>query len=327
MERITHAKYYKIKNNLGMEVTFCNFGAALYAVRIKKDYVTFAPMHKKTFITCSSYYGKIVGPICGRIKDGLIVSKYGNKQLVVDSDDGVILHSGKQGFSYCEFNCEGIKESLNHKTITFTRDYVDEVNDGFFDAFITVSYRVSKFSNKIVLSMSITPKHDTYYSMTSHTYFNMSPDEKVLKESLMINGDEVANLDNKLLLKEWNTVNEIFDFRKPKLIGTDIRRTYPLKACGYDHPYKLNKGKPQIVLTGNKYELTINSSFDGVVVYTNNYAKVEEHILGRGYNKQYDAIAIEPQSEPFNFDKMFIKAGETRTNYIEYVFTNVGDKR
>src|SRR5574344_1178367 len=291
MDSLTHAKYVKVKNNCGMEVMFCNFGAAIYSIKIDDNYVTFSPMHKAKFITSTSYYGKTVGPICGRIKDGKIVSKFGNIQLKnKPNENNNVLHSGEEGISFLEFNIEKIDEKFDSKTITFTRDYVDTVNDGLFDAEIVISYKIFKRSLHMICTQSITPKHDSFYSLTNHSYFNASPDQKVLQETLQIKADSFGLLDEQLLLKKYIPVDSVFDFRTPKLIGNDIRKTYPHHACGYDHPWRLNSGEQAVCLKGDKFIINISTDYDGVVCYSNNYAKVGDHILGRGYDKQYDAI-------------------------------------
>lgn len=328
MYNIESIKSYKYQNNSGMEVVFYNVGAQIYSIKINGQILTYTPENNFDKLTVGKYFGKIIGPIAGRIFQG---------ELTIDSDNRIflknklnekgitLLHGSDQSFAFLRFDVKENDEEDYHEFI-FSKDYVDLVNDHLFDAYIEIVYQIFKEKNVLNTLFKVTPKNDSYFSLTSHLYFNLSQNDNILKHKLFIDSDKIGRLDDDLILINYDKCDKIYDFSKGKLIGENIQETSPISTRGYDHPFlfkeKTDANNPRIVLTGKDYELKIFTDLTGAYIYTNNYSEPIE-IVDRGQDIKYGAVAIEPQIEPFNFEKMFIEKDKTRINFIRYEFEEV----
>lgn len=322
MDTIYHTEYIEFTNKKGMKVVFCNYGAQVYSITLGEDVVSFTLWNRSEQMKYPNYYGKTIGPITGRIPGGIINGIDGkNIHLKNKKNEGNnILHFSEESLAYSDFEYTK-EEKFGYYKIHFKKDYVDEINNHLFDALVEIIYIFYKRENKLEMIQRVTPKKDTYYSLTNHLFFCLSRKERVTKATLQINADKVGVLDENKLLKGYAEVNDVFDFRKPKLIGEDIYKVTPGVTLGYDHPYLLNNSKgPQIIMKAGKRSLNITTDYDAVYIYTNNNNDIHERMLQRDYNKRYDGIAIEPQIEPGNFNKMFIKANTTREYHTIYEF-------
>lgn len=317
--KISNSEFISISNNLGMEVTLCNFGASIYSITIDGKFMTHSPLDKKLFLKSERYYGKTIGPICGRIANNEIVDGE-NKKKVNFGDKYFALHSGKECYGFYPFNYQ-IVENGSDFSVIFSQTFEDKMNEGYFKAFVQVTYRIHKNENVIDYITEFTPVNDCYSSMTCHIYFNLNQDISINEHTLWIDSDLVSNLNQYLLLIDFKKPDQIFNFKKSHKIGDFIKLTYPENARGYDHAFILKEGVGQKVsLKGIDNKLLITTDLDSVVIYTNNYFD-ENDIMTNGKNDYQNAsIAIEPQKEAFNFHKMFVKANTCDKHFITYTF-------
>ncbi|MEG1739295.1 MAG: hypothetical protein RRZ92_02845 [Bacilli bacterium] len=319
---LSDISFLTFKNKCNMELKLCTFGASIYSIKLGRKFLTYAPKNKEIFLTSLSYFGKSVGPICGRLKGGIISTDYIYKNLESVDNEEILLHSGFFGISFMNFAYE-IREDLEKYEILFIKKIDDKkVNDGFFNSLITITYVFFKERNEIQIIHEITPFQDTVMSLTSHTYFVLNRSKGILNNNLFVDASHYGALNDDLLLNHKEKVDEVMDFRVAHKIGDFFSKTVPLSARGYDHPFYFDHNdinKPQVILEDKKITLEVYSDYGGAYIYTNNFFN-GEHILGHGKNTAQKAIAIEPQIEPFEQDKMIIKFGSTRKNIIKYVF-------
>ena len=88
-----------IRNDAGMEVTLCDFGASIYEIRINDKPMTIACKDFEKWMYTRSYFGKTVGRIAGRVKDAKITIS-GQKYHLDQNDGKNTLHTGKDALCY-----------------------------------------------------------------------------------------------------------------------------------------------------------------------------------------------------------------------------------
>lgn len=312
--------YIELKNNKNLKVVLCNCGASIYSIKFKNKVMTYVPNDKQEFESANPYFGKTVGPICGRIKDCTLSFDDKTIKLTDGTDNKIMLHSGSYGISFDLFDVTLIEDE-EMTGVQFFLHFEDKFNKGFFNSNFSVTYKLHKNEDVLEVINDALTENDSIISMTNHTYFSLGK-QSLLENDLFINADYYANLDEDLLLIGKEKVDEVMSFLKPKKIGTYIEQTLPKKARGYDHPYYLNEhsiDEPQIILSSDDVKLSIYTDYDGVVVYTNNYYN-NEKMYKKGYNTERKAITIEPQIAPFVTEKMKTKTNNHFTFTSKYKF-------
>ena len=81
--------FISVSNDAGMEVTFCSMGASVYSLKLDIEPLILSYRDFETFYHSSSYQGKTIGRISGRIKDGLLTINDQTYQL--DKNDGLYI--------------------------------------------------------------------------------------------------------------------------------------------------------------------------------------------------------------------------------------------
>jgi len=271
------------------------------------------------------YLGTTVGPLSGRIRDGIIES-FGEK-IVVDCGHPHLLHSGKYGFSFINFTISKAKEEDDVTTITFETSYPHPFLKGQID--VCVSYVIKEEGLTIVYDAVST--EDTLLNLTNHAYFNLDGDYDRPMDShlLQINGEEVVLVDDEVLGIDRMKVNgSVFDFRHKKPVMPSVLDPL-LKhqgANGIDHYYVLNADREaDVVLTStlSKRTLTIHSSYPGITVYTTNYPSSNARIQTGRMLTQHASIAMEPHFQQLAIKDSYypgyrLNHGEPYHHWIRY---------
>lgn len=313
-------KFIEILNDNGMKVTLCDLGASIYNIYINGDIVTLTPKHISDFSRGDLYYGKNIGPICSRIRNGEIVIGDNHYFLECNSANNTFaLHSGKRGFSTMHYDYK-IKENIDNFEVIFEKKIEDFAKNFKGFANLKFTYIIYKKNNKIELDTYLTCDKDFIFSITNHAYFNLG--EKHIKDlNLFIDSSNHVLLDKiySLPIKE-EPVNSIINFRKSKNLWVDYNEPY-LQDCaakGYDHNYILKNPTIENIscsLIGKKHQLDIYTTFPGLQIYTCNYDDDIEFIDSeKGTNR---GIALEPQiplsrrtilkkSTPFSYKTIYI---------------------
>ena len=77
MNIVKNGQYIEINNN-DFKVTLSSLGASIVSIYIGDDILTMTPVNLDDLNRKDIYYGKTIGPITNRVKDGLI--KIDNKE-------------------------------------------------------------------------------------------------------------------------------------------------------------------------------------------------------------------------------------------------------
>ena len=295
---------YIYVTNVNLKVVLSCLGASIVEIKYDDDLLTLTPINYEDLNREDIYYGKTIGPIANRVKDGLI--RIENKEYLLPLNElGVSNHSGKSGLSNQLFDVQ-----ISDKVTFVYKDHI-------FDSVVTykVVYSFPK-ENEIRIDYEVTTTGKAVLSITNHTFFTLGEDG-IDSLSLKINAIKYIESDKDTLLPLLiKPIIDCLDFSKGKSITKDIDSPYLMnhRTKGYDHCFLLNDNG--VALNSSKYNLTINSNYPCVHIYSDNYAdgvmnKNSSHALRRG-------VAIEPEDNLL--DKTIISKDEIYQRYIVYSF-------
>ena len=303
MKTETKDKYIYITNG-DLDIVLSCLGASIVEIKYNDDLLTLTPINYDDLNREDVYYGKTIGPIANRVRDGLV--KIENKEYHLPlNENGVCNHSGKDGLSNKVFDVQ-----LDDKVVFIYKDHI-------FDSVVTykVVYSFPK-ENEIRIDYEVTTTDKAVLSLTNHTFFTLGEDG-IDSLSLKINAIKYIENDKDTLLPlSIKPIIDCLDFNKEKLITKDINDPYLMnhRTKGYDHCFLLSENK--VELNSPKYNLTITSSYPCVHIYSDNYSdgvknKNSNQPLRRG-------VAIEPEDNLL--DKTIISKDEIYQRYIVYSF-------
>lgn len=299
----TKDKYIYV-TNVNLKVVLSCLGASIVEIKYDNDLLTLTPINYEDLNREDIYYGKTIGPIANRVKDGLV--KIENKEYHLPlNENGVCNHSGKEGLSNKLFDVQ-----LDDKVVFIYKDNI-------FDNVVTykVVYSFPK-ENEIRIDYEVTTTDKTVLSLTNHTFFTLGEDG-IDNLSLKINADKYIESDKDTLVPlSIKPIIDCLDFSKGKSITKDIDGPYLMnhRTKGYDHCFLLNDNG--VALNSSKYNLTINSNYPCVHIYSDNYA---DGVMNKNSNQPLRrGVAIEPEDNLL--DKTIISKDEIYQRYIVYSF-------
>ena len=288
-----------------LKVILSSLGASIVSISFNDELMTLVPLNLEDLKRNDIYYGKTIGPIANRVKDGLI--KIDNKEYHLPmNEEGISNHSGLLGLSNKLF-----VSSTSKDRVIFT--YQQKIND------IHISYGIAytlNEDNSLRIDYIVRTSDKFMISLTNHPFFTLG-ESSLDNLSLVVKSDAYIESDQEsLLAKQLKPLIECLDFNHEKLLTKDIDNAYLMnhKTKGYDHSFRLiNKN---IILKSSRYELDINTDYDFVHIYTDNY---EDGVKTKnsGFPKRRGA-AIECVDN--YLDRPIINKDEVYQRYIVYKF-------
>ena len=290
--------YLEFDNQKGMRLIISKLGASIYAIYIDGKIMTLTPACIQDFEKKTRYYGKNIGPIANRIKDGKLFLN--NNVILFDKNEGEnTLHSGSSSISNMMFEITKDRLSKRYRFITLK---TKGKNLPGLKGNITykITYKIHNNKNIIELIYDVKPSEDSILSLTNHSYFCLG-DNSLENMKLMIKSSKYIhpNKDD-LTYVEKRDIIPCLDFNKKKRILRDINDPYLFnsRTFGYDHCFILDSSL--ITLENKNYKLEITSDFKAIQIYSDNY---DDNIkLLNSDLKVRRGIAIEPMDDPFNRD-------------------------
>ena len=287
-----------------LKVTFSSLGASIVSIYFDDTLMNMVPINLEELKRGDIYYGKTIGPITNRVKDGLI--KIGNKEYQLPCNEpGVSNHSGLLGLSNKLF----VSKVLDNKVIFTFNQKIKDVN-------IIYGICYTLLEDQIRVDYIVRASEPFMINLTNHTFFTLG-ESSIDNLSLEIHADKYIESDKETLLpKEVKPIIDCLNFNKEKLIDKDINDSYLQnhKSKGYDHSFILKDNK--VILKSPKYKLEIESDFSNIHIYSDNYedkvkVKTSELLKNRG-------IAIEPTDDLLN--RPILNKDEVYQRYIIYSF-------
>lgn len=293
-------KLITIKNNSGLKLTLSNLGAAIFRVEYDDECLTRNVASLKDFAKKICYYGKTIGRTSNRIKGDKITIE-GEGYLLSVNENGNVLHGGLDGLSNQIFDYEICEDAKGIKVVfSYCSKHLESGYPG--ELLVKVIYYLNRNENIFRIDYLANSDRTTLCSLTNHSYFTLGSSH-IEELSLKMDSDYYLDVDKDLIAVGKKEVDDFFNFKKEKHLP---------KKGGIDYFFYLDK--KEIVLSNDKYKLTINSDFEGCQIYTSN--GVYPDPLYPECENTLDSVAIEPSDN--HLDLHFLKRGDTYTRYIIY---------
>ena len=183
--------FLTVSNSKNLTITFCDYGASVYAIKYKDNYVTYHPESYDEFIESKRmiiqskrvYIASTFMPAQIEIKDGKI--EIDGKTYDLDKNEhGNTLHGGNTNFSFQIFNYE-VNE--NDETINVVFKFSSPAGECGFpaDVNIIIVYAISKLSDKFKIHYHAMPDAATPLNISSHIYWRLGGKD-ILKHTLSL---------------------------------------------------------------------------------------------------------------------------------------------
>jgi len=328
-----------LSDGSGLQARVLTLGAALYSLVAQDrdgkfaDIVLADPMLEAT-LAKPQYFGTTVGRFANRIAKGTF--KLDGRAYSVPTNDGPnSLHGGARGFDKVVWD---VVEATPSKV---TLQYVSPDGDQGYPGKLTVTATyVLEGEGRLAIEYRATTDAPTIVNLSNHAYWNLAGEGSgsVMDHELTILADAFTPVDDTLIpTGEIKPVaGTVFDFRKPKPIGRDIRDSAEpqlLRGRGYDHNWVVDR-KPvkRLREVANVHDpksgrvLTLSSTQPGLQFYSGNFLDGTTVGKSGGVYRQGDAFVLEPQLFPDtpnqpDFGSARLAPGQQYVNRIVYRFT------
>jgi len=283
----------EIQNDL-LKVSFLNYGATVYKLEVLEDskfvnkVLTFDSLDD--YIDNGIYLNAICGPSAGRIANGMYESN-GVVELSKNAGDHH-LHGGMDSYArkYFDYTVSG-------NSVSFTLKTDNKEYPGVQDIRITYSLN----GTDLAIDFEATTDGDIPMNITSHIYFNAFGSDTVFDNYLKVNSNERMILTN----------------QAPIGCYKDESYLELSKITELDDPFILNGDLEAVKYVSGKDVLEVETDYDCVVIYTQNYASPEIDGVHKG-------ICFETQKWPNGVNiegyDALLKKGELYKHRTVYKF-------
>ncbi|RXR07392.1 galactose mutarotase [Pseudoxanthomonas composti] len=329
-----------LRDASGMRASILTLGAALHSLEVpdrdgKSADVVLGDKSLEATLAKPQYFGTIVGRFANRLAKGRFTLD-GRSYSVPLNDGPNSLHGGKQGLDKVAWTV--VKSSPTSVTLR----YVSPDGDQGFPGKLTVDATYAlEGDGKLAIEYSAKGDKDTIVNLSNHTYWNLSGEGAgtAMDHELTLKADAYTPVDATLIpTGEIKQVQgTVFDFRKPKPIGQDLRNVgvepQLLLGLGYDHNWVVSRSvskQPREVARVRDPRsgrvMTLTSNQPGLQFYSGNF--LDGKTVGKSGRlyRQGDAFVLEPQLFPDtpnqpNFGSAKLAAGQTYVNRMVYQFS------
>lgn len=328
-----------LSDGSGMQARVITLGAALHSLVVpdrdgKFADVVLADPKLEATLAKPQYFGTIVGRFANRIAKGKF--KLDGRAYSVPTNDGPnSLHGGTRGFDKVVWE---VVEATSSKV---TLKYVSPDGDQGYPGKLTVTATYAlEGEGRLAIEYRATTDAPTIVNLSNHAYWNLAGEGSgsVMDHELTILADAFTPVDGTLIpTGEIKPVTgTVFDFRKPKAIGRDIRNGAEpqlLRGRGYDHNWVVDrKPSKRIREVASVHDpksgrvLTLSSTQPGLQFYSGNFLDGTTVGKSGGVYRQGDAFVLEPQLFPDtpnqpDFGSARLAPGQQYVNRMVYRFT------
>ena len=332
---------YCIESDTNVRIGLMAFGAAIAFVctpdkegAVKN--IALSLQDYKDYSSSNTYAGATVGPVAGRIRNGLL--PIGGKTYSLPRNDGAnTLHSGPDNLGNTLWKVQNTFFNNDEAGIVFTQHLYDGQSGFPGERDLAVRYALSR-DNTLTIQYTATTDKVTWLNMTNHTYWNLTGDftKPADNQILMINADKVYYNDAEHLpVSCEDTAGTPFDFAVPRAVADAIQSNPShgqlRNALGYNNAYLLHKDREIAAVLSDPLSgrrITIETDYPSLVFYSGGY-------LGNGANTvdnqkiaSGSAYALEAQYLPDapnlqGEDTPFLVPGETYDNTISIHFDSI----
>ena len=260
----------------------------------------------KDYLASPHYMGCVIGRYANRIAYGKFTLD-GIEYALPINQEPHHLHGGPNGFSHQLWNAVPF-ENENGVGIDFHYNSKDGEEGYPGNLNVRLRYFLSNDNSLIILYLAETDAK-TIFNPTQHTYFNLRGDGRsILNQALLVNANHYILLrESKIPAGEMQNVQSSpFDFRKMKLIGTDLLSGHAQIgiAHGYDHTFVLTKQGEELSHAATIYDpvsgiqMEVHTTEPGLQVYTGNFLDEQVHGKNNVQYQPYSGVCLETQHFP-----------------------------
>lgn len=276
---------YTLKNQKGMEVNIITYGGIISSLKVPNkagvsEEVVIGFNSLEQYIKPNPYFGALIGRYGNRIAKGKFTLDGQEYKLATNNGENA-LHGGPEGFHRVVWTAEEAKggNSAFLKLKYVSKD-MEEGYPGNLTVFVTYTL---KNDNSLEVLYEATTDKKTIVNLTQHSYFNLSSDftKPILDHEITIDADKLVPVDAALIPtgKLTDVTNTPFDFRKPKVVGKDIKAKDDQlkKGLGYDHCWVLNNQDKGERFAASAYDpgsgrlLEVYTDQPGIQFYSGNF--------------------------------------------------------
>lgn len=318
---------YTLQNDNGMVVKISNYGATITSIVVPQKnekssevvcgFNTFDGYFSEAYQANAPYFGGTVGRYCSQIKDSKFTLNGQDYQLakIVGENN---LHGGKVGFDKKIWKVKPIKVNISKIEMELRSNSMEEGFPGNVN--VAVTFTLSN-DNELRIDYHAITDADTPFSMTNHTYFNLSGfAEKIEGHTVQIHSDKKQVWDNTGAATGENisVTTAVDDLRNGKVIG-DVHQAM---GDGFEHFYLFEEKGFELYKVAEIYEpksgrtLEILTTEPGMLFYTGKYTSDDlKRESGQQYGK-YRGFCCETHRYPNgpnipDSPKSILKKGET----------------
>lgn len=328
------AKLYTLTNDKGMSAAFTDYGGALVKLLV--------PDNDGRPIDVVLGYDDAAGYEAGTESFGIPVGRNANRIAgasfelggatfhLTPNENGNNLHSGND--FYGKRFWEVIEAEDDHISFRMHSPDGDQGFPGSLDMKVICELTED---NELRFTYDAAPDKDTVINMTNHTYFNLNGHDSgtILSHQITLDSDAFTRADAQSIPtgEIVDVTDTPMDFRKGRVIGTDIDSSYEaiLLGQGYDHNWVLkNNGKfvkvAEAVGDKSGIIMEVYTDLPGIQVYTGNFLDGEPGKEGAVYPRRA-GVCFETQFFPDavhheEFPSPVCRAGETYHTVTAYRF-------
>ncbi len=334
-------KLYTLTNSNGVKVQLSDIGAGIVSI-VTPDRDGHMDDIVLGYPNATDYYGdgpcagKTPGRFANRIANGRFMIDDKEYQLEINTNDGKHhLHGGSIGFANQKW-----ASRINGESVVFT--YLSADGEAGYPAeLVSKVYYTLNDENELNIHLCAYSSDTTIVNLTNHSYFNLKGEGNgdILDHKLRLNASRFLPATNELITTgEMRQVTETpMDFTQAKLIGRDIKESYPdlIYGKGYDSCWVIDGiAKDKLCLAaelsheGVGRMVKIYTTQPGVQVYTGNWLSGCPTGKNGHIYEDYSGVALECQALPDspnkpNFPSTFLRSGEEYNETIIFKFSTI----
>lgn len=327
---------YTLQNDNGMQVKISNYGATITSIIIPdKDgksseivcgFDQFDSYFSETYKANAPYFGGTVGRYCSQIKDARFTlngDEFKLAKIVGDNN----LHGGEIGFDKKIWKINPFDANNSKLEMELQSEHLEEGFPG--NVSVTVSFTLTN-ENELKIGYSAITDADTPFTITNHTYFNLSGfADTVENHTVKINSNkkQIWDITGAATGENVLVVGASDDLQNPQKIG-DVHKKM---EDGFEHFYLFEDKGFSLAKVADIKEpksgrtLEIYTTEPGMLFYTGKYTSDDlKRESGHQYGK-YRGFCCETHRYPNgpnipNSPKSILQKGETYESITVFKF-------
>lgn len=311
-----------------IKVSLLNYGATIKQIQTPNQLGEYEDMlmayeNNTDYINNTIYLNATIGPVAGRIKNGLISTKNRDFHFTKNQDQKHTLHSGALSLAYKYFDYE-ISDS-NHKTsikMSYKTTAFEQVN-----YHIVVTYTI--FDGNCQIDYDTISNQDFFFSLTNHAYFNLSGNlsSGISNHLVQIMTSKRHDLDQDQVPTNTIIDEALYDFTQAKPLKKRLIALKEHPYQGYDDLYMFESSEDKdikiraiVIEPDTKRRLSVLSDYGHMIFYTHNNVNTLalKHLNS---HPQHYGLCFECQKAPYGFLKdQFVEANTHDKHTIIFKF-------